>query len=88
MVVAGLAITFTFVDVDNCCIAELLSELLLVPHTHEQTNELTTWFQGTSVRSVVPSKLIREKDPVQIIEVYIMLSAHLGITMYPLCRSA
>lgn len=63
MVVAGLAITFTFVDVDNCCIAELLSELILVPHTLEQTNELTAWFQGTSVRSVVPSKLIREKDP-------------------------
>lgn len=40
MVVARLSVSFPFVDVDDCCISELLWQGLLVPHGLEEAGQL------------------------------------------------
>ncbi len=40
MVVTGLAISFTLVDVHNCGVPEFLWQMLLIPHGLEQACQL------------------------------------------------
>ena len=42
MVVAGLTVSFSLVDVNNCGITEFLWQMLLVPHSLKQACQLAT----------------------------------------------